>query len=291
MDCIQWHIPPIPQLVTVGYGFWRPGMRHFRRSFGLYDILFVRKGCLYMAEDGVEYAIGPSHMLVLEPGKTHWGYKACDELTEIFWFHVKHDSEHRLLSSDDIQWSLVLRKGTDKDLQPGQQPVYIPKFGVFHMDEAWAALDEMVKLHDRLTTGTAWRLQAMFIRLLSAMQAFVRGPEDESRSGKLASEVAAYLRGRAGEDFRIEALERHFHFHQDYIARCLKRHTGMSPVAYLRHIRIERARKLLEHAPELTVRQIAERVGIPDANYFCRAFRQEAGMSPAAYRKLYSGYV
>ncbi|MDG0809945.1 hypothetical protein [Cohnella rhizosphaerae] len=69
MECIQWQMPPIPQLVTAGHGTWRPGMQHFRRSFGLYDIIFVKSGCLYMEEDGVEYAIGPHHLLVLEPGE------------------------------------------------------------------------------------------------------------------------------------------------------------------------------------------------------------------------------
>ncbi|MFC3803263.1 helix-turn-helix domain-containing protein [Cohnella sp. GCM10012308] len=291
MDCIQWQVPPMPQLVTAGHGTWRPGMQHFRRSFDLYDIIFVKSGCLYMEEDGVEYAIGPNHLLVLEPGKVHEGVRPCEMPTELYWFHVKHDSGHRLVNSDEIPWSLALRKGTDKDLQPGMQPVYIPKSGAFRMDEAWPALDRLVKLHDRLTVDAVWRLQAAFVQLLSVMQQFVRGAATETRTSRLAEEVSAYLRHTAFEPFDIEALEREFHFHPDYIARCMKRHTGMSPVEYVRHVRVDRARRLLERSPELSVKQVAEAVGIADPNYFGRLFRKDTGMSPAAYRRLHAGYA
>ncbi|MEK0312568.1 AraC family transcriptional regulator [Cohnella sp. 56] len=291
MDCIQWQVPPMPQLVTAGYGTWRPGMQHFRRCFDLYDIIFVKTGCLYMMEGGIEYAIGPNRLLVLEPGKVHEGYRPCEDNTELYWIHVKHDSGHRAVDSEDIPWPLVLRKGTDKDEQPGKQPVYIPKSGAFRMDEAWTALDRLVKLHDRLTIDAVWRLQGAFIQLLSVMQQFVRGSAADTRSSRLAAEAAAFLRDAACEPFGIETLERAFHFHPDYIARCMKRHIGMSPVEYVRHIRVDRARRLLEQSSELSVRQIAEAVGIADSNYFCRLFRKETGMSPAAYRRLHAGYA
>ncbi|MDG0809946.1 helix-turn-helix transcriptional regulator [Cohnella rhizosphaerae] len=99
------------------------------------------------------------------------------------------------------------------------------------------------------------------------------------------------MRRVAFEPFEMASLEREFHFHPDYIARCMKRHAGMSPVEYVRHVRVEKARRLLEHSPELSVKQIAEAVGIADPNYFGRLFRKEAGMSPAAYRRLHAGYA
>lgn len=290
MECLEWSVSPMPQLVTVGHGVWKPGMRHFSRNFGLYDVLFVRSGCMYMAEDGREYEVRAGHMLTLEPGKTHVGYRESEEETEIVWVHIKHDSARCRLPAEQIPWSLVLRKGTDSDLAPVNRPIYMPKFGYMELGEAWVILEEMVRLHNRLSVETVLGLQAQFVQLLAKLQELVRTSEAESRSGRLAGAVAAYLRKHESLPFYTVQLEKEFHYNLDYISRCLKRHTGMSPLEYLRHVRMEKARRLLEQSAELTVKQIAEIVCMPDPNYFSRMFRKESGMSPAEYRKKRLGY-
>ena len=107
-----------------------------------------------MREEGKDYAIGPGHILILEPGKPHEGYQPCDEETEIIWLHIKHDSAQHKVTSDEIPWSLVLRKGTDHETVPTDQPIYVPKFGCFELDEVWSVLEEMVRLHTSLIVGS-----------------------------------------------------------------------------------------------------------------------------------------
>lgn len=290
MECLEWTASPLPQLVTVGHGFWKPGMRHFSRSFGLYDVLFVRKGCIYMAEQNREYEINAGHLLTLEPGKPHVGYRETEEETELFWIHIKHESARSCVPAEQIPWSLVLRKGTDADTAPANRPIYMPKFGYLELSAVWGVLEEMVRLHNRLCVETVLKLQAQYVLLLAKLQELVRTAKPESRSGKLAAAVAAHLRTYEAEPFSADRLEKEFHYNLDYISRCLKRHTGMSPLEYVRHVRMEKARRLLEQPDELTVRQIAELVCVPDPNYFARMFRKETGMSPAAYRKGRLGY-
>ena len=59
---------------------------------------------------------------------------------------------------------------------------------------------------------------------------------------------------------------------------------GLSPMAYLREVRMRRAAGLLLHG-DLTVDQIAARVGYASRSQFSRAFSAELGASPASYRK------
>ncbi|MEF3305998.1 AraC family transcriptional regulator [Paenibacillus sp. GYB003] len=290
MECLEWFVPPLPQLVTVGYTVWKPGMRHFSRNFGLYDVILVRSGCIFMAENGREYEVRAGHILTLEPGKTHVGYRESEEDTELFWIHIKHESARSRIPVEQIPWSLVLRKGTDSDPDPAMRPMYMPKFGYLGLDAAWPVLEEMMRLHDSLSVGSVLKLQAEFARLLAGLQESVGRANPESPSSRLASAVAAYLRRFERAPFGAEMLEREFHYNPDYISRCLKRHTGMSPLEYVRHIRMERAKRLLAQSPELTVKQIAELVCMPDPNYFSRMFRKETGVSPAEYRKRRIGY-
>jgi transcriptional regulator GlxA family with amidase domain len=62
--------------------------------------------------------------------------------------------------------------------------------------------------------------------------------------------------------------------------------TGFSPRQYLRRVRIEAAKRLLE-ASNAAVDRIAEQVGYRDPRAFIRAFGVVAGISPGQYRQKF----
>ena len=62
--------------------------------------------------------------------------------------------------------------------------------------------------------------------------------------------------------------------------------TGLSPRQYLRRVRIEAAKRLLE-GPVTTVERIAAAVGYRDARAFIRAFGAVTGISPGLYRQKF----
>jgi transcriptional regulator GlxA family with amidase domain len=62
--------------------------------------------------------------------------------------------------------------------------------------------------------------------------------------------------------------------------------TGFSPRQYLRRVRIEAAKRLLE-GPAASVERIAEAVGYRDARAFIRAFGAVTGISPGHYRQKF----
>ncbi len=65
-----------------------------------------------------------------------------------------------------------------------------------------------------------------------------------------------------------------------------RKETGDTPNVYLQKYRIRIAKRLLRSSQD-TIQEIAEKVGIPDANYFVKCFKKISGTTPSAYR---SGY-
>lgn len=63
-----------------------------------------------------------------------------------------------------------------------------------------------------------------------------------------------------------------------------KAETGVTPLNYLRKMRIEKARELLE-TTFLTNQQIIIQVGIYDESHFVRDFKKAHGLSPSEHRK------
>jgi AraC-like DNA-binding protein len=67
------------------------------------------------------------------------------------------------------------------------------------------------------------------------------------------------------------------------LCHLFKSDVGMPPMRYLRVLRMERAKDLLESS-FLSVKEIGFRVGLTDESHFVRDFKATYGLSPACYR-------
>lgn len=67
------------------------------------------------------------------------------------------------------------------------------------------------------------------------------------------------------------------------LCHIFKSDVGMPPIRYLRQLRMERAKDLLESS-FLSVKEIAFQVGLNDESHFVRDFKSTYGYSPALYR-------
>lgn len=70
------------------------------------------------------------------------------------------------------------------------------------------------------------------------------------------------------------------------LCHIFKSDVGMPPIRYLRQLRMERAKDLLESS-FLSVKEIAFQVGLTDESHFVRDFKSTYGYSPALYRSKF----
>lgn len=86
------------------------------------------------------------------------------------------------------------------------------------------------------------------------------------------------------DDIARAAMYSKFHFSREF-----QRVTGVSPGRFLAAVRLQAAKQLLI-STELTVTDIAHRVGYTSVGTFSTRFTSSVGMSPSAYRRL-GGFV
>ena len=67
------------------------------------------------------------------------------------------------------------------------------------------------------------------------------------------------------------------------LSHIFKTDVGMPPIRYLKLLRMERAKLLLETS-YLSVKEIAFRVGLNDESHFVRDFKTTFGSTPTSYR-------
>lgn len=101
---------------------------------------------------------------------------------------------------------------------------------------------------------------------------------------KLTEQAKAYIEEHYKEnDLSAETLCHELNVSAAYFSTIFKKEVGLSFVAYLTKIRLERAVELLRTTEDKTY-VIAEAVGYTEPNYFSYVFKKQYGISPSKYR-------
>jgi signal transduction histidine kinase/DNA-binding response OmpR family regulator len=84
-------------------------------------------------------------------------------------------------------------------------------------------------------------------------------------------------------DFKISDLAHRVHLSERHLRRKIQEASGMTASDYLREIRLQRARQLLESPARKSVAEIANAVGFASAGYFSKLFFERFGRKPSEY--------
>lgn len=98
--------------------------------------------------------------------------------------------------------------------------------------------------------------------------------------------LVKHINERYSENITLHGSAEYLHMSESYLSRLFKDTTGFSFKEYLVAIRIKRAKELLT-TTQKSVKQIASECGFNDSNYFSKSFKEESGLSPLQYKKLF----
>lgn len=102
-------------------------------------------------------------------------------------------------------------------------------------------------------------------------------------SGSDLAAIADYIQMHCDRNLSLIELANLAQMSLYYFARSFKRQIGLSPHRYLIRCRVERAKALLLQN-ELTVTEIAQRVGFADQSHLSRHFKQLTGLAPKQWQ-------
>ena len=96
--------------------------------------------------------------------------------------------------------------------------------------------------------------------------------------------VIAQMRSCLDQDMKLAGLAASAGLSPSQFVRAFREATGLPPHRYLRGLRIDKARELLEHT-DLPVIDIALTCGFGQPGYFATTFREATGFSPRGWRR------
>lgn len=304
--------PPLPFYIASGTHQFPPGHRHLNRQhIHVFDLLYVRSGCLYMGEEERRYEVREGQALILLPDRHHFGSSDCTESTLYDWLHFSTSGPWSVSETGGPESRHSEAWSQGSGLQEAGEPVHgqpgpggkVPVHREFEANPFLLRLPQytslpqparMEELLDQLTrlapeahlSGTPLRQQILFQEMLGML-------EGASEAGRLSPQTqcaelaASFLRGHFSEEITAARLGECLNFHPVYIARCMNKAYGCSPMEYLLRYRIEQS-KLLLMQTGYSVARIAEEVGFRSASYFSATFCRLEGISPRQFRRQFS---
>ena len=105
----------------------------------------------------------------------------------------------------------------------------------------------------------------------------------DNRISHLRNQILGNLR----HDWTIEDMAKTIELSKPHFQKLFKFHIGTSPIAYVRELRLEKARELLE-TTFYQINQIGYEIGMKNDSHFTRDFKKKYGVTPTEYRRLHS---
>lgn len=125
--------------------------------------------------------------------------------------------------------------------------------------------------------------RVIFTDMIKPMVYSIKEKTEKQVNG-LSEQIVAVLEQRYNEDISLEIIADELHYNPNYLSRIFKREIGMNFSDYLIQFRIEVAKKMLKD-PDLTIKDIAEKLQYSNSQNFIRTFRKSTGVTPGVYRK------
>jgi len=102
----------------------------------------------------------------------------------------------------------------------------------------------------------------------------------------LSEKAEHFLQRELHRELSIAELAQHCGTSERSLLRHFRQHYDSSPLAHIQHLRVERAKALLE-TTLLSFEEIVERCGYSDASSFRKLFKRATSLTPADYRERF----
>ena len=108
--------------------------------------------------------------------------------------------------------------------------------------------------------------------------------------GKYATISGAirHLRSEDAYTMKIADMAAECNVSESYLRRRFKEYCGMSPAQYVHQRRMQAVKQFLK-TTDMSLDEIAYRLGFTDAAYLCKVFHRDSGVTPSQYRKENAG--
>ncbi|KAA2243236.1 AraC family transcriptional regulator [Chitinophaga agrisoli] len=260
----------ISQIYITHIGYFPKAIAHYRlRKNGCKDniLIYCLRGKGWYRIGKRQFTVGPNQYVIIPATSLHLSYGAdeADPWT-IYWVHF---------SGQDMDGF-----NTSLNIAPFDGPQDMP------LNEKGLQIWE--NMYESLSMGysTDNLINANFC-LYHFVSTFIFPDKHQQRQAAAVenpiTQTILYMRSRLHEKLTVEDMAAAHHLSASYFSTLFRKATGMPPIDYFIHLKIQKACLLL-YQDNLKVKDVAEAIGYDDPYHFSRLFKKHMNVSPEQYK-------
>ena len=232
-------------------------------------MVYISSGKGVFNSGGVTYQVKPGSLMLILPGIKHFYRPLPETGWREYWVGFKGTSffsliEERCFSPGHVYFEIGLRDSI---------------FSLFNL-----IFDEV------RTQRPLYQIKACAAILTIAADVLARERRNEQLTfyQQIVENAKYFMESNIFSAINLSAISKELGISTSRLNEIFKIHTSMTPYQYFIHIKIQRAESVLEHE-DLSVKEVAYKMGFDDQYYFSRLFKSKTGVSPSDWKKLVFG--
>lgn len=290
----------LPKIGLVNSVTITPPYVHKKRKAEEYIIYIIKKGEMYLEENGSRYLLSEGDFFLLDPEYVHKGYKTS--VCEYYYIHFLHSDMGKIdFPSDSALTDFIIDRrnaylkstSTSYSIYDREECVF-PKH--YHFTN-YSTFTNMVNSIEQAIEYNNNQLEnykvlcscSILTALIQTSRSFVLTEIEKISAGipksyQKVHDILIFINTEYADKITSDKLEERFHCNFDYVNRIFKQLTQKTIFDYLNNVRVNRAKELIA-TTSMKLSEIGERVGISDEYYFSKVFKKYTGVSPNTYAK------
>ena len=230
-----------------------------RDNFDYFLFLFVDNGSLCVSFEGNSYVANKNDIVILNCKKPHWYY--CKGKVSFYFFHFDG------AASASFYDLIITRQGP-----------------VVHPQNSVAILDSMTTILTLSENGyeNEFKLSAQIHFILSEL--ISQNSASSDYVSVTITKAIKFIEQHFAEDVTVGDIANSVFVSKYHFIRMFKRHTDITPYAYIIRLRILYAAHLLTSSIH-SIERIGEKCGFKSPDHFIRLFYKYMRFTPNKYRQ------
>lgn len=235
-----------------------------------HSLWFITKGTGEVIINGKKNELSPGKLVVFTPGMI------CDKKTS--------DSEPLEFYFIRFSYSGAFEKKEKWHFKQSEEMPF-PLHGVYSIKNSSGIVllfEEITSLSKRRGALIALKQKIVFQELLLSFIQDFHSQIISKDTRQVIDETIDYISHHYNQAITLTDLANMAGLSKSHYSRLFKKNIGYSPIEYLTHLRIDRAKELLAHS-EIRIKEVSQNVGYEDELYFSRIFKKIVGISPTQF--------
>lgn len=225
-----------------------------------YEIFFVQNGAMELVTEKENRRFADS-VVILPPFLGHYTVTSAERLFVIYLNIDRADGEN------------------------GKSLVEKLASGVLSLDVNDEEKFYLEKLSSTTSPSDSYHiLSLLFSELIFRIEPLaLKNGSEKKKVGKYAFALEEFIEKHYSEKIRLSDVAKALYLCERQVTRVIKKEYGCSFSEYVNRKRMSVAMMMLRHT-DMTISEIARKVGFENDNYFYRLFKDEFGETPTEYR-------